>query len=219
MDNISRYRQTEHQFTAFIDYYLSFPSYLGSYKRSFDILIKEVLKTGFHVDHIAYPILYLARHCMELGLKTNIRYFSKYSGKSDYTIAGTHDLENLFIAFMMHVNETFKNLKLKYGIDTDKKDKKSFRKLSKDVKKLNNIFHLLDKNSDAFRYPVDKEQNPSFKKGEKINVLDVNELLEKSMTLFVHTADVFAKYTDYADEIDNYYESLLREQYEQNMPY
>jgi len=206
MTQIERNKRTEHQFNAFIDYYLSFPSYLGCYKRSFDILLKDVLVTNSHVDYIAYPLLFLARHCMELGLKTNIRYFAKYSGKDDYVKAGTHDLENLFNAFKMHIEKTFENLKAKYGIDVDKADKKSFRDLCNEVEKLNNTFHLLDKNSDAFRYPVDKEQNPSFKNGEHISIIDVDELLEKSMTLFVYTADVFAKYTDYADEIENYYE-------------
>ena len=81
------------------------------------------------------------------------------------------------------------------------------------------VFHLLDKNSDAFRYPVDKEQNPSFEKGERVNILDVAELLEKSMILFTHTADVFSKYTDYADEIEQYYEDLMREEYRQTLPY
>lgn len=219
MTQIERNKRTEHQFNAFIDYYLSFPSYLGSYKRSFDILIKDVLVTNSHVDYIAYPILFLARHCMELGLKTNVRYFAKYSGKDDYVKAGTHDLEKLFSAFKMHVEKTFENLKEKYGIVVEKDDKKSFKDLCNEVVKLNSTFHAIDKNSDAFRYPVDKEQNPSFKKGERINIIDVAELLEKSMTLFVHTADVFAKYTDYADEIENYYEELMREQYEQNMPY
>ncbi|MGG6231463.1 hypothetical protein [Tenacibaculum sp. SDUM215027] len=219
MTQIERNKRTEHQFNAFIDYYLSFPNYLGSYKRSFDILIKDVLVTDFHVDYIAYPILFLARHCMELGLKTNIRYFAKYSEKDDYVKAGTHDLENLFRAFKMHVDKTFETLKTKYGIEVERDDKKSFKELCEEVEKLNNTFHLLDKNSDAFRYPIDKKQNPSFKKGERINVIDIAELLEKSMTLFVHTADVFAKYTDYADEIENYYEGLMREQYEQNIPY
>lgn len=219
MNQIERNKKTENQFNAYIDYYLSFPSYLGSYKRSFDILVQNVKQTNSHVDHIAYPILFLARHCMELGLKANIRYFAEYSEKDDYTIAGTHDLEKLFQAFKMHVEKTFENLKYKYGISVEKSDKKSFRDLCDEVEKLNIIFHKLDKNSDAFRYPVDKEQNPSFSQGERINVLDVAELLEKSMTLFIHTADVFSKYTNYVDEIESYYERLMREQFEQKIPY
>jgi len=219
MTQIERNKRTEHQFNAFIDYYLNFQSYLGSYKRSFDILLKDVLLTNFHVDYIAYPLLFLARHCMELGLKTNIRYFAKYSDKSDYVRAGTHDLENLFKAFKMHIEKTFENLNAKYGIKVDNEDKKSFKDLCNEVEKLNKTLHLIDKNSDAFRYPIDKEQNLSFKKGERINIIDVAELLEKSMTLFINTADVFAKYTDYADEIENYYEGIMREQYQQNTPF
>lgn len=213
MTQIKRNKWNEHKFTAFIGNYLSFASYLGSYKRSFDILLNDVLVSNHHVDYLVYPLLFLARHCMELGLKTNIRYFAKYSAKDDYVKAGTHDLKNLFRAFKMHVEKTFENLKVKYGIEVDKVDKKSFKDLCNEVEKLKNTFHLFDKNSDAFRYPFVKVENPSFKKGQKINIIDVAELLEKSMTLFVHTADVFSRYTDYADEIASYYEGLMREQY------
>ncbi len=219
MIEIERNKYTEYQFNALIDHYLSFPSYLGSYKRSFDILLKDVIVANSHVDYIAYPLLFLARHCMELGLKTNIKYFAKYSEKDDYTKAGTHDLESLFRAFKMHVEKAVENLQANYGIRVDKADKKSFKDLWNKVEKLNNTFHLIDKNSDAFRYPIDKEQNPSFKKGERISIIDVAELLESSMTLFVHTADVFSKYTDYVDEIERYYEGLMKERYEQNMFY
>ena len=155
MTKIERNKRTEHQFTAFIDYYLSFPSYLESYKRSFDILLKDVLVTNSYVDYIAYPILFLARHCMKLGLKTNIRYFAKYSEKDDYVKAGTHDLENLFKAFKMHVVKTFETLKKKYGIEVEKDDKKSFKELCDEVEKLNTTFHLLDK---KFQDPRCKNQ-------------------------------------------------------------
>lgn len=217
MIQIERNRKTAHQFTAFIEYYLTFPSYLGSYKRSFDIILQDTVRTGNHVDHIAYPLLFLARHCMELGFKTNIRYFSKYSEIDVYIKAGTHDLEKLFNAFKLHVQKTFENLKRKYNIEVEKVDKKSFRELCDEVGRLNDIFHQLDKNSDAFRYPINKEQNPSFNNGERINILDVNELLEKSMTLSICTADVFAKYTDYVDEIESQYEAIMREHYQQTM--
>ena len=219
MATIPRNKFTEHQFTAFVDYYMEFAAYLGQYKRCFDILAEHVAETNAHVDHLSYPILFLARHCMELGLKTNIRYFAKYSGKNDFTKAGTHDLANLFQAFKMHVEKTMANLKASYNINVTKEDKQSFVELCNEVEKLNDIFHQLDKSSDAFRYPVDKDQNPSFDKGQRISILDVNDLLEKSTLLFVHTADVFAKYTDYAAHIDEQYEALMRENYDQSMPY
>lgn len=166
MTSIPRTKTNEAKFTAFIDHYLSFPSYLGSYKRTFDILIKEVLATNSHVDHVAYPMLFVARHCMELGFKTNIRYFAKYSGKDDYTTAGTHDLDNLFKAFKMHVKGTYINLKTKFGIVVEKEDKDSFEELCIEVDQLNDTFHALDKNSDAFRYPVDKNRIPLSRTGK-----------------------------------------------------
>lgn len=219
MATVPRNKFTEHQFTAFVDYYMEFAAYLGQYKRCFDILVEHVAGTTSHVDHVAYPILFLARHSMELGLKTNIRYFSQYSGKDDFTKAGTHDLASLFGAFKMHVNDTIANLRNSYGIEVEKEDKQSFDELCNEVEKLNVIFHQLDKSSDAFRYPVNKKQDPSFEKNQRISILDVNDLLEKSMSLFVYTAAVFAKYTDYAAHINEQYEALMRENYDQNMPY
>ena len=214
MTEIPRTKFTEHQFTAYLGHYLTFPSYLGSYKKAFDILISSIQESGSHIDTIAYPILFLARHCLELGLKTNIRYFAKYSSKIDYTNGGGHNLENLFEGFKLHVSETIKNLKLTHGIEVDNADVKSFDDLCLEVEKLKDSFHVLDQSSDAFRYPVDKKRNPSFEHGEKINLLDVNEILEKSMLLFVHTADVFAKYTDYANQIEAFYGDLMREQFQ-----
>ncbi|MCP9753179.1 hypothetical protein EGI32_19670 [Ferruginibacter sp. HRS2-29] len=150
---------------------------------------------------------------MELGFKTNIRYFLKYSDKDDFKKAGTHDLEKLFGAFKLHIAETIKNLNSKYGIEVEKEDIKEFNTYCEEVNKLTGIFHLLDKNSDSFRYPVDKENNNSFEKKDTINLLDVKDLYHRTSILLTHTADVFAKYTDYADEIENMYEQEMRDNY------
>ena len=45
--------RTRAQFNAYIGTYLSFGGYLESYSNAFEVLIKEVHKTGFHVDHLA----------------------------------------------------------------------------------------------------------------------------------------------------------------------
>ena len=211
--SIPRNKRTESQFTANLNSNSSFPSYLGSYKRAFDALLENVYQSKSHVDHLVYPILFMARHCMELGFKANIQYFSKYSEKIDYVTAGTHNLENLFNAFKMHVEETFIKLKENHGIVVEKDDKKLFKVLCKKIESLNIKFHDLDKGSDAFRYPVNKNQNPSITKNITLNILDVAGLLEECMTLFIHTADLFSKYTDYADEIESYYERLMNENY------
>ena len=86
-----------------------------------------------------------------LGFKSNIRYFSKYSQKDNSTKKAGHHLEGLFNDFKLHVRETIKVLKTNYGIEIDKEDIKDFEKYCKDVEKLTNIFHSLDKSSDSFR--------------------------------------------------------------------
>lgn len=213
MNDIPDNKHTRYQFNANLGDHLSFASYFGSYERAFEALMENVYKSNHSVDLLAYPILFIARHCIELGFKTNIRYFLKYSEKDDFKKAGTHDLEKLFGAFKLHIAETIKNLYSKYGIEVDKDDIEEFNKYCEEVNKLTGIFHLLDKNSDSFRYPVDKENNKSFEHKDIINLLDVRDLYKRTSILFTHTADVFAKYTDYADEIDRMYEIEMRVYY------
>jgi hypothetical protein len=203
-----------HQFNAYLGFYPSFWAYLKSYKMAFETLMDKVQETGLHVDNLAFPILFIARHSIELGFKANIRYFMEYSNKNDYKKAGTHDLEKLFPAFKLHVYATIVNLKEQYNIEVIKDDIDSFNEFAKEVDKLTNIFHVLDKCSDSFRYPVDKENNKSFEERTTINLIDVKELYEKSMVLLTHTSDVFTKYTDYAKEIDSLYAEELRSSYD-----
>jgi hypothetical protein len=213
MNEIPINKYTRHQFNAYLGHYISFGDYLTSYKSAFEALMQRVYESGFHVDHLAYPILFIARHCMELGFKTNIRYFIQYSEKDDYKKTEGHDLEKLFGAFKLHIHATIDNLQTKYGIEVEKDDIDEFDIYCKEVDKLTNIFQKLDKNSDSFRYPVDKENNKSFEHQDILNLLDVKELYEKSMLLLTHTADVFSKYTDFANEINNLYEAEMRENY------
>ena len=197
--------RTRAQFNAYIGTYLSFGGYLESYSNAFEVLIKEVHKTGFHVDHLAYPILFIARHCLELGFKSNIRYFSKYSQKDNSTKKAGHYLEGLFNDFKLHVRETIRVLKTNYGIEIDKEDIKDFEMYCKDVEKLTNIFHSLDKSSDSFRYPVDRNNNNSFDYKETINLLDIKELFDRSIILLKFTTSLFEKYTILVDEVKDSY--------------
>ena len=74
-------------------------------------------------------------------------------------------------------------IKENYGIEIDKEDIKDFEMYCKDVEKLTNIFHSLDKSSDSFRYSVDRNNNNSFDYKETINLLDIKELFDRSIIL------------------------------------
>lgn len=213
MSEIPRNRKTDNQFTASLGSNASFMGYMGSYKRAFDALMEQVHSSGHSVDLLAYPILFIARHCLELGFKTNIRYFAQYSERDDHIKSGSHDLRDLFTAFKLHVNSAIKNIEARVGSPVDKETIQEFKNYCKKVEKLTSVFQPLDQHSDRFRYPVNKQNQEHVEPEATINLLDVQELIEESMVLLAYTAAVFGRYTDVLDTIDDAYEQTMREQY------
>lgn len=199
---------------AHLGHYTSFTSYLFSYKTAFDILLNQIKEERVAVDVVAYPILFIARHCLELGFKLNIRWFKQYSKKEDYQKANTHNLEGLFSGFKLHVRGALKSIENLVGHPIDKTDIEEFESYCTQVEKLTSMLHTLDMFSDSFRYPIDKKGSKSFEPNIEIDLLDIEELFQQSMTLLMFTADVFSKYTSYADAINKMYEEELRRHYE-----
>lgn len=188
----------------------TFFKYMNMYNHAFNILYNS-LDTGIHnADWISYPMLFLARHSLELGLKANIKYFAKYSKLDPMAYAQSHDLEGLFNQFKVNVNNAIDNIESTSGWKIDKEDKKEFDKYCKQLEILIKKFKTLDLKSFGFRYPVDKTGIPVFEHIEPINMIEVKTILDSGMTLLNFTADVFAKYTDYIDEM----ERIMREDYE-----
>ena len=48
----------------------------GQYVRAVEYLFEAMQRTSFSADHCSYPILYLMRHTLEVGLKANIQCIS-----------------------------------------------------------------------------------------------------------------------------------------------
>lgn len=215
MEETEKYRRARYE--AFIGLYPDFWSYLRSYHNAFKALVQNLDDRRANVDSIAFPLLFLARHCMELGFKANIRYFQKYSRISDHTRSKSHDLKLLFSAFKLHMNNTIEKLEAEFGSKVNPEDIRSFNEYCQEVEILNDQFHLLDKGSYSFRYPVDNDGKPVFEPDETINIVDVINLFNKTMTLLYHTSDVFSKYTDYSDSIQQMYEDEMRSAYEDEM--
>ena len=188
----------------------TFFSYLNSYQKTFQILFDHTKKSSDHIDTIIYPCLYLVRHSLELGFKVNIKYLSKYSNRTAHINSTSHNLKDLFDAFKLHVNSTISELKAKHSIVINKKDLVEFNIYCKNVNTLVNIFDLIDQTSESFRYPVDKNNQPVFSKTKKINLLDVDDLFNKSMTLLKFTSSLFTQYTQEIDYINELFENELR---------
>jgi hypothetical protein len=204
---------TKAKFKAYIGYYVNFWSYLNDYQNAFNVLVDSVDAGNSPIDTVAYPMLFIARHSLELGFKANIQYFKKYSEKKDYTNSDSHNLKDLFCGFKIHIDATVKNLKAKHDVEVEKADMKEFYKYCEDVEKLTLQFDVLDQGSYSFRYPVDKKSNVVFKHTDTVDLLDIKEVFDKSMILLRFTAAVFAKYTDYVDYMENMYEEEMRSAY------
>lgn len=211
IDHNDKYMRTK--FEAFLGNYMSFGSYLSSYENAFNALIDCVNDSGNHVDYLAYPILFIARHSLELGFKSNIRYFSKYSENSDFNNCDSHNLKYLYGGFKMNISESVQKLKEKYNIEVEIDDIIDFESYCDDVDNLIDRFDSLDKSSYNFRYPVDKKNRRVFQPADRVNILDIKELFDKAMILLNHTADIFSKYTDYADDIEQTYQDEMKSLY------
>ena len=203
-------RVKQANFEAHIGHNLHFWNYINSYQTAFNVLVENVETTGLPVDRFAYPMLFIVRHCLELGFKANIRYFKKYSLKTEFTNSDSHNLKDLFQGFKLHIGATISNLKSNHEIEVGPEDLREYDNYSKEVEKLTTQFDILDRGSMSFRYPVGKENDKVFGNDEKINILDIKEAFDKSMILLHHTSDVFSKYTDYTDMIEEYYEEEMR---------
>src|SRR5690242_5681506 len=123
------------KYEAYLGNDRSFMGYVTTYHNAFNSLIEDVNRTDLHVDRISYPMLFMARHAMELGFKANIRYFKKYSERDDFTNSDSHNLKKLFEAFKLHISTTVKNLKSKFDINVSQDNLKEFEAYCKEVEK------------------------------------------------------------------------------------
>ena len=205
MTNLERSR-----FEAFLGNDVSFWNYLKTYHNAFNILVKNIEETNVHVDTIAYPMLFLLRHCLELGFKANIRYFSKFSEKYDFTNSDTHNIRDLYRAFKNHIDTAIKNLNVNYSIEVDKANIEEFEQYYNGIEQLINQFDIIDKDSFCFRYPVDLKNRSVFDYSDKVNILDIKKLFDNAMVLINFTSSVFSIYTNYFEMIEEAYEEEMR---------
>lgn len=169
---------------------------LMQYKEAFDTLYES----SKLVDTIALPMMFLMRHYLELILKYNIKYFSKFS-ESEYMltkIKSEHKLEPLADAFQQH-------WKLVVKKHNQKIDYKEY------IKKFQNLIaliHQLDAYSMSFRYPHDKDNKEHFEWQDTLDIYSIKNMLEEVLPLLNHSTDVF--YDQVGQHIE-FEEEMMRE--------
>jgi len=162
---------------------------LGVIKTQYDevigFLLEMIIHDKIHIHDIYLPLLFLIRHSIEIGLKSNIQEaIENYSFKTKKNIRNIHSIEQLYNLFIG--DNGYKSL-----INFDKMSQETltqFNDYSKQLENLKTIMHELDVNSEIFRFPVNRENNENQLHLEK-------DTIYKIINLYYLT-DTFISYTN-----------------------
>lgn len=187
---------------ANVGLYPDFFSYLRAYKYAFKALIKATEDENCSVDLMSFPILFIARHALEIGLKANIRYLVKYTNSSlGFTkLSNCHDISKLMIEFQDQLNLALRIIKEKHQIEIEQTTQAQMGNLLTCLKQLidgcNNFkgLGLIDNKSISFRYPTDRDNQPSIDPFEVISLVKVEELFDQAIVLLEYTPSVLGEY-------------------------
>ena len=140
--------------------------YTRGYKRAAEILVEHALQKHMDLDTIVYPILFLYRQCIELQLKSIIKNGSMLLEIRN-RVPSTHDLTRLWTL----------GKPILVGIYDD--DKEAIDYLETMILQLSKS----DPNSQAFRYPHDKNGNVSLSGVTHVNLKAISEALGEVVNL------------------------------------
>ena len=171
-------------------------TYAMQYKEAFDTLYES----SKPVDTIALPMIFLMRHYLELILKSNIIYFSKFSESNSIlkNIKSEHKLKSLANAFQEHWNLVVK----KYTLKIDDKE------YVKNFKIFIELMDELDKYSMSFRYSHDKGGDKHFKWEDTLDIYTIKKSLDEVLPFVQYSADVFY---DQAEQYIELEKEMMRE--------
>ena len=175
--------------TAFIGYSYSDMNLVGQYENAINILINQIVQEKSRIDVIAYPLLYLMRHTIELALKENIKYLKKYS-KLNIVKLNTHTLTELVLKFETHYNK----IAVENNFETELN--KEFTKYLTELKLL---ISELGIDASSFRYIYSSDGTKIFNSSTSVKIYELKEKFDNSIIFLTHTADAISQYTDYID--------------------
>ena len=172
-------------FQSHVGFDQTWGSYFAQYNAAVDNLVEAVQTGAVKIDQVSLPMIFLIRHVLELGLKNNVAQLEKINGKEG-KLRPTHNLEALITAF---------NLELSKILDNNSISETTLSEITKyrsKLAELGDTIHNLDRGSDAFRYPVDKNNAIDFDWNKTIAVDDILHLFFELRSFFAFTIAVLA---------------------------
>ena len=113
--------------------------------------IKNGIRNHKHTGEASFPLFFLMRHSLEIGLKYNIEFLCKYSQSNNLCTEDKrkgHSLERLLASF----NEHWKHIEKKYDLKKSYNKKYQMEKVLISLNKIIKFFDKIDKSSLNFRY-------------------------------------------------------------------
>jgi hypothetical protein len=137
--------------------------YALGYKDAADLLVSHVEDGGRSQDTLVYPILFLYRQYLELALKELIRD-ARILEEIDEPFPKTHRIDELWRICQTLLRQISSDEPIEY-LD--------------EIGRLIGEFSKVDPTSMAFRYPEDRDGNPSLPGISNINLRNVKEVIGK----------------------------------------
>jgi len=166
-------------------YHNGWSVYALGYKDAADILVKFVETKKIKQDTLVYPIIFLYRQYLELAIKD--------------LICQAHNLLDIRGQFPKshNINELWRlcDILLEKISPGDSRDSR------KEISRLIREFSNVDPISTAFRYPEDKDGNPSLPNLKLINLRNVRDVIAKIDVIIGGACHIIDDYLSYRNEM------------------
>lgn len=139
----------------------SYSGYAERYKDAFNILNAVIPDSSYNKDHLAYPIMFLVRHVIELRLKELIQLCNGeiviFHKKPKCKLLNLLDSPNKETKKQKEPTHSLSSLWQEFDSVYKGEKNKQYLKVGKLINELNR----LDSKSDTFRYPIHKDGSPT----------------------------------------------------------
>lgn len=138
-------------------------TYATGYKEAADAIMERIIANPAWIDTYLYPVMFLYRHYLELRMKEII-------GKCSGEVVYSHSLEALLQRLLPEIRKRWRGAEARARLQ-------SFKERVAE-------FHRMDKTSETFRYPDSGPKNEPPTRGEWINLLQVQQVVD-SMSIYL----------------------------------
>jgi hypothetical protein len=152
---------------------------IRGYKRAADELVESAVADPAIKPVLVYPIIYCYRQFIELSLKNQLSKFGSTAALSSNRIMRSHDLKKLLSNY----------LKLDSDRVTNALTQREVGYLIGLIKDL----HKIDPQSFTFRYPDGRDNLSEFMSTNKVDLLNIREVMGAIATLLIFSEEEFER--------------------------